>query len=240
MSLDDDLARWEAGYLSREELIASYASSEKNLAEPSRRLREEPRAQPREEPGKILTEPRLPDVAPELALVKMLDLHEQLVDIGSEPVPYHESDWEQLRDSLPDRLPHSSGLRYGSPRAAAHRRVHGGRPDGRRRGRITDGARTHGLRLARDPAHIGAGRTHPTPSRGTVSDQPRLLRAPGRPRRRWPGRNDRAMATQAVAPATAVATAPAAVTAAPATPTARPVAATPRSPVTRRVNLPVG
>ena len=34
MSLDDDLARWEAGYLSREELIASYASNEKNLAEP--------------------------------------------------------------------------------------------------------------------------------------------------------------------------------------------------------------
>ena len=28
MSLDDDLARWEAGYLSREELIASYASSD--------------------------------------------------------------------------------------------------------------------------------------------------------------------------------------------------------------------
>ena len=35
MSLHDDLARWEAGYLSREELIASYTSSEeRNEAEP--------------------------------------------------------------------------------------------------------------------------------------------------------------------------------------------------------------
>ncbi len=94
MSLDDDLARWEAGYLSREELIASYASNEKNLAEPF-------------EKNLSATSRRTstPDVAPELALVKMLDLHERLVDIGSEPVPYHESDWEQLRDSLPDRLP---------------------------------------------------------------------------------------------------------------------------------------
>jgi hypothetical protein len=86
MSLDDDLARWEAGYLSREELIASYASNEKNLAEPFEKNLER-------------------NLVPELALVKMLDLHERLVDIGGEPVPYHESDWEQLRDSLPDRLP---------------------------------------------------------------------------------------------------------------------------------------
>ena len=59
MSLDDDLARWEAGYLSREELIASYASNERNLAEPfeknldknlernlDKNLGQEPRAQP--------------------------------------------------------------------------------------------------------------------------------------------------------------------------------------------------
>src|SRR6185503_16187707 len=42
---------------------------------------------------------------PDLALAKILDLHERLADLGSEPMPYHESDWEQLRDSLPDRLP---------------------------------------------------------------------------------------------------------------------------------------
>ena len=50
-------------------------------------------------------EPRSRTCASELALVKILDLHERLVEIGSEPVPYHESDWDQLRDSLPDRLP---------------------------------------------------------------------------------------------------------------------------------------
>ena len=38
------------------------------------------------------------------ALAAMLDLHEQLSTIGEEPVPYHESDWEQLKASLPDRI----------------------------------------------------------------------------------------------------------------------------------------
>jgi len=94
MSLDDDLARWEAGYLSREELIASYASSERNLAEPFEKNLE-----------RNLERNLVPDVTDEPALAKILDLHERLLVIGSEPVPYHESDWEQLRDSLPDRLP---------------------------------------------------------------------------------------------------------------------------------------
>ena len=103
MSLDDDLARWEAGYLSREELIASYASSERNLAEPfEKNLDKNLERNLDKNLERNLTSP---DVAPELALVKMLDLHERLVDIGSEPVLYRESDWEQLRDSLPDRLP---------------------------------------------------------------------------------------------------------------------------------------
>ncbi len=102
MSLQDDLARWEAGYLSREELIASYAANERNLAEPFEKNLER---NLEKNLDKNVDKNLLPGVAPELALVKMLDLHERLVDIGSEPVPYHESDWDQLRDSLPDRLP---------------------------------------------------------------------------------------------------------------------------------------
>ena len=34
MRLQDETARWEAGYLSREALIASYAAKERNPAEP--------------------------------------------------------------------------------------------------------------------------------------------------------------------------------------------------------------
>ena len=40
----------------------------------------------------------------QVALAEMLDLHEQLSAIGEEPVPYHESDWEQLKAGLPDRI----------------------------------------------------------------------------------------------------------------------------------------
>jgi hypothetical protein len=98
MSLQDDLARWEAGYLSREELIASYASSERNLAEPFEKNLEK-------NLERNLEKNLVPDVTDEPALAKILDLHERLLVIGNEPVPYHESDWEQLRDSLPDRLP---------------------------------------------------------------------------------------------------------------------------------------
>jgi len=68
MSLDDDLTRWEAGSLSREDLLAAYPSSDKNLA-------------------------------------GVLDLHERLTELGNAPVPYHESEWNKLREKLPDRPP---------------------------------------------------------------------------------------------------------------------------------------
>ena len=90
MSLEDDLARWEAGYLSREALIASYASNEKNRAEPLE---------------KNLDKNLVPGGDPESTIVDVIDLHERLIDIGSEPVLYLESDWAELRDSLPDKLP---------------------------------------------------------------------------------------------------------------------------------------
>ena len=73
MSLQDDLARWEAGYLSREALIASYASNDRNLS-PRRTLS----ATSRRTWTRTLMRTCSPTVASELALVKILDLHERL------------------------------------------------------------------------------------------------------------------------------------------------------------------
>ena len=247
MSLDDDLARWEAGYLSREELIASYASNERNLAEPlERNLDKNLERNLEKNLERNLDKNLVPDVVPELALVKMLELHEQLVDIGSEPVPYHESDWEQLRDSLPDRLP--TRRVFGTGRLArpfiAASMVVG----------LTAGAAAasptvreqmisiwhgieHNIGLVDDPSQV----EHRSPI--TVSPH-----APGtnplevRPERPVPATQAGAPATLAITPATAATTRATAATTratveatpakAPATPTARPVAATPAAPAT--------
>ncbi len=113
MSLQDDLVRWEAGDLSREDLLASCVSAERNLAEPwernlDKKSRAEPEQEPRAEPPtrnlERNLEPAVDEAAMQVALAAMLDLHEQLSAIGEEPVPYHESDWEQLKASLPDRI----------------------------------------------------------------------------------------------------------------------------------------
>jgi hypothetical protein len=106
MSLHEDFANWEAGHLSREELIASYASSDKNGAEPWEKNLEK----------------NVNKNAVERTLTQMLDLHERLTDLGNEPVPYHESDWVQLRESLPDRIQHRrvfGGGRLARPLIAA-------------------------------------------------------------------------------------------------------------------------
>lgn len=92
MSLDDDLARWEAGSLSRDDLFAAH-TSDKNLAEPwDKNL------------AKNL-QPNIDKNAIERNLAGVLDLHERLTELGTAPVPYYESEWDELREKLPDRLP---------------------------------------------------------------------------------------------------------------------------------------
>jgi hypothetical protein len=106
VSLHEDLARWEAGYLSREELIASYLSSDTNEAGPWEKTLEK----------------NVDKNAVERTLTQVLDLHERLTDLGNEPVPYQESDWVDLRDSLPDRIQHRrvfGGGRLARPLIAA-------------------------------------------------------------------------------------------------------------------------
>ena len=84
MSLLDDLGLWEAGELSRDELLERIASSDKNL---DRNFGTRSPVREQDVPS-------------------LLDLHERLTEIAAEPlVAYHESDWDRLRDDLPDRLP---------------------------------------------------------------------------------------------------------------------------------------
>src|SRR5258708_1543660 len=83
MSVLEELARWEAGFLSREELLASYASRDKSEAGP----------------WETTLEKDMDRSAVERSLTPMLDLHERLTAIGNEPVAYHESDWDELRNS---------------------------------------------------------------------------------------------------------------------------------------------
>ena len=89
MSLHDDLARWEAGSLPRENLLAAHAAPDKNLDK-----NQDKNVGPNTDKNAI-----------ERNLAEILDMHERLTELGNEPVLYRESEWDKLREKLPDRLP---------------------------------------------------------------------------------------------------------------------------------------
>jgi hypothetical protein len=76
MKLLEDLCRWEAGDLPREDVLARHGAHDELQVE---------------------------GIASDLGA--LLDLHERLSAIGSEPVWYRDVDWQRLRTQLPDRLP---------------------------------------------------------------------------------------------------------------------------------------
>ncbi|MEO8425349.1 MAG: hypothetical protein ABI595_15740, partial [Actinomycetota bacterium] len=71
MTFLDDFARWESGALTREELLARYPQSDKNMTEKNRAELTE-----KNQTEKNQTEKNGPSVDSELAMI--LDLHERL------------------------------------------------------------------------------------------------------------------------------------------------------------------
>ena len=125
------------------------------------------------EPWEKTLERNVDKNAVERTLTQVLDLHERLVVLGSEPVPYKESDWVELRDSLPDRIQHRrvfGGGRLARPLIAASMVVG-----------LTAGAaaasptvREHMVSVWHGIQHIGRV-NDPTPSRCRLRSRPCLL-----------------------------------------------------------------
>ena len=127
MTLLDDLAQWESGELSRAELLVRNATADKNLAPE----------------GGGSTDKNLGIASSAADLEAILELHERLTAIGSEPVPYKASDWERVRAGLPDRITRKRSARRAAGRATTRRGFNGRWPERGCRGRVARGSRAH-------------------------------------------------------------------------------------------------